>query len=550
MKKRYLLLSSLVSLNLVACQPATLPTGSMASNGTAAGMAEGVTLSLQLVTARGMSTLALPGQNTVHDFKVTVKLPTPAPAGTVIEEPVVSASGLRDGSFQVQLTKLQTNTTYELVVDARDQVGTSVLKNTGTATITVGADGTINGGTPVSVNIAYKDGTAETTIGPIVTLSNPTVGSNFATATHAGMALVNEGNQRSTAQAAVALNINGGGTAKERKYTLKNVQQGSVTAANNTHSLWTYFTDGALASLPQRLALPEKLGGAKGTISDTDQPSSPRLALTATPLHSLAVAPTHDQRLHLLQQSLAGSIEVYAIDNGKIGRFDGIAHTIIKLADGALDASASTMTATKTGHIYYYNGGTISRGTMGAAPELKFTAVATIATLAGAPTISHLSNDASGCLYWIQGGEIMKLVPGATAANAVFPNQGGGLVVTSLAVDAYGNIYYAVSDTTNNNNRNVYKAKLGNDEVTYSLPAVEATFGAAISGLTVDTAGNVYSKEGAVLKFHANGNPAATVYSVASWPVAVTSFDLPTASNGSLYIANTTGGNFVVTKID
>lgn len=526
MKTRYLLLSSLFTLNLAACQPADLPTGanSPLTPATDVGQA-GTNVSLRLVTARGMSIQTLPGQNRVHKYVVTVKK-----GATVVGAPKDVTLELANlGTFNVTMPGVEAGTGYTVEVDAVDAAGASVLVAKGVSATFAVANGVANNGLPLTIDIAFVAGTPGTADGPLVTLNATSLlGIGLMNPDKVGIALVNDGNHRSTTVGAAAdlRPTASNATPHTKSYALRNVQQGSVLSNSYSHGLWTYFVNGTTgkATLPQMDMLDASTTALeRGTILSGTKDITPKVR-TLSPSNGVGIAPTDGRLIPTASSAL------YYVEGGNLKKYNSVVPAILESASG-VPLTVSTATATINGQIYFYDSTTKKIIRVLSWTGNQIDKSVEVLSLGGA-AISHLNVDVSGCLYWIHDGKIKKLSPGAASEST--PTALGAVTgVTQLAVDHYGNIYYVTDGT------HIYKAALGDNEVTYTVQT-EVTPGAAFSDMTVDRAGNVYFVQANELKLHANGNPAATVYTVDG--LSTVQVASPVMYGDTLFFRDTTAG--------
>lgn len=529
MKTRYLLLSSLFTLNLAACQPAAMPNGANSPLIPAAGIAQdGTSVSLRLVTARGMSIQTLPGQNRVHKYVVTVKK-----GATVVGTPKDVTLELANlGTFNVTMPGVEAGAGYTVEVDAVDAAGASVLVAKGVSATFAVANGVANNGLPLTIDIAFVNGTPGTADGPLVTLNATSlidVGNvTVLNPDKVGMALVNDGNHRSTTVGAAAdLRPTSGNTTPHTKsYALRNVQQGSVYNSSYSHALWTYFVNSGTgkATLPQMDMLEASTTATElGTILSGAKTVTPKTR-TFTPSNGVGIVPTDGRLIPV------GTSALYYVEGGNLKKYHSVAPVLLENASG-VPLTVSTATAALNGQIYFYDSASKKIIRVLSWTGDRINNSVEVLSLGGA-AISHLNVDVSGCLYWIHDGKIKKLSPGA-ASESTPAALGAVTGVTQLAVDHYGNIYYVTDGT------HIYKAALGDNEVTYTVQT-EVTPGAAFSDMTVDRAGNVYFVQTNGLKLHANGNPATTIYTVDG--LSTVQVASPVMYGDALFFRDTTAG--------
>jgi hypothetical protein len=527
MKKGFVVtLSSLLTLNLAACAPSVMTVN--VQNGTGAsptlGNQQMTSIAVRIVVAQGMAIKKLPGQNRVAKYSFELKNGSTSYGTQTLD---ANTTGLYNPSF----ASVPEQTSYTLKVDAMDSDGVSVLTGMGTATVDV-ANGVANGGAPITVSLTFVDGDLSdaTTTGPVVTVHGPDA------ATKVGIALVNNGNRRATiAGAAAPLSA-----SFDRTYTLSHVQRGATTGIS--HTLWYYSVDGDnKASIARKY----DIMGTTGDIGNT-------------PIAIDVAMPPGLPPFNVWSWSSSGPDQKVMTDDAgcsyfAASSFMGPSGIQTRLGPNTLTPFGSNLVSLVgvggDGTVYFVDPG-MSPDSFAVRSTKDGTSYTKVPGIDGSNTLAmELKFDGAGNIYWLDGSSIKMLAHGATVASPLTGITAGNY--SKLAVDPYGNLYLYDSS-----NAKVVKATLSNEATnTYTMADVAAVAG-TLCDMTVDPAGNLYFVDGAagldgVLKMHANGNTAATIYTVKA-AEGMTASRVAYSATGCLYFtgSNFPGGPATIYRID
>lgn len=491
-----------VGTGLLACSPPPLVSS---QNGAS------VKLSIKVVPHPGSFNLkAAPGQDRLDHYTFTLKqglatIQGPTNVAVAASPLARTISNIAAGNgYTIEVDGVDSNgnsvTTGAASTAQFDVVGTNVYDTVGDPGHTAPLNTVAS---PLAITLNMAAGALDP--GPTVSVADTAAAGDLA-----GISLLNLLNWRSVG--AVAQAVDAGGY----DFTISDVAQGATTGSS--HQLFRYYAD---TNSEATVAKPQNVPGDEwGTIDTT----SINLThdMTQNPI------PTGSFSIQAGAELATSNVAAYYIAGGGLSVVDQDGTLVLAPFTTASDLAVRTnslgqeviyVTEENDDQIY------ISTGGSPAVPHLDLSGAG------GVAGITNLRVDASGALYWIQGGNVMKYpADGADATDVVTIVSTGA--VTNMAVDALGDIFYGDGNT-------IYMAAYEPNTDSYSNTNNQVTVatGVNITDLSSDAAGNLYFLSGGAvngnLKMHGRDN-GQTVYTVTGTS-GVTVSRVAVGFNGTLY---------------